>query len=105
MLALVINPLIIMFLLWLLARDEADLSYVNILLVTVALTIIALLIGFQYRFWGLFAYIALLPFALTRFCYVSFAKASIVTVLFLGWQLLFYMAFRSILHSASLPAH
>lgn len=101
MLGLVINPLIIMFLLWLFARDEAELSYVNILLVTIALTMIALLIGFQYRFGGLLAYIALLPFALTRFCYVSLAKASIVTVLFLGWQLLFAITLSSIFHAAT----
>jgi hypothetical protein len=104
MLALVINPLIIMFLLWMFARHEAELSYINILLVTLGLTMLALLIGFQYRFMGLVVYIALLPMALTRFCYVSFLKASIVTVLFLGWQLLFSFAVTSILRSASLPA-
>ncbi|HEY6204782.1 MAG TPA: hypothetical protein VIW21_01310 [Chthoniobacterales bacterium] len=104
MVAIVINPLIIMFLLWLFARHEAERSYITVLLVTIGLTMLALLIGFQYRLLGFVVYLALLPFALTRFCYVSFPKASIVTVLFLGWQLLFSFAVASILRSASLPA-
>ena len=48
MLALFINPLIVMFLLWLFARHDAELSYIKILLIMSVLTIVVLLIGVQH---------------------------------------------------------
>jgi hypothetical protein len=96
MLALFINPLIVMFLLWLFARHEAELSYVTIFLVITALTIVVFLIGLQHPLIAFICYVVLLPIVITRFFYVNLAKASIITVLFLVWQLLFYLGFRYI---------
>lgn len=105
MLALLINPLIVMFLLWLFARHEAELSYVRIFLVISVLTIVVFLIGIQHPLVALVCYIVLLPIAITRFLYVTLPKAIIVTVLFLVWQLLFNLAFSYITRPASLPTH
>ena len=96
MLALFINPLIVMFLLWLVARHDAELSYIKILLIMSVLTIVVVLIGAQHPLVALICYIVLLPIAITRFLYVSLPKAIIVTVLFLVWQVLFNVAFSYI---------
>ncbi len=105
MLALLINPLIVMFLLWLFARHDAELSYIRILLIISALTIVVLLIGVQHPLVALICYIVLLPIAITRFLYVSLPKAIIVTVLFLVWQILFNVTFSYITRPAGPPAH
>ena len=105
MLALLINPLIVMFLLWLFARHEAELSYIRILLIMCVLTIVVLLIGVQHPLVALICYIVLLPVAITRFLYVSLPKAIIVTVLFLAWQVLFNVAFSYVTRPAGPPTH
>jgi hypothetical protein len=105
MLALFINPLIVMFLLWLFARNEAELSYIRILLIMCVLTIVVFLIGVQHPLVALICYIVLLPIAITRFLYVSLPKAIIVTVLFLVWQVLFHVAFGYITRPAGPPTH
>ena len=102
MLALLINPLIVMFLLWLFARHEAELSYPIIFLVIGALTILVFLIGLQHPLIAFICYVVLLPIVITRFFYVSLPKASIITVLFLAWQLLFHLAVSYITRPPSL---
>jgi hypothetical protein len=102
MLALLINPLIVMFLLWLFARHEAELSYPTIFLVISGLTILVFLIGLYHPLIAFICYVFLLPIVITRFFYVSLPKASIITVLFLAWQLLFHLAFGYITRPPSL---
>ena len=91
-----LDALIVMFLLWLFARHEAELSYARIFLVISALSILVFLIGLQHPLIAFIGYVVVLPIVITRFFYVSLPKASIITVLFLVWQLLFQIAFSYI---------
>jgi hypothetical protein len=91
-----------MFLLWLFARHEAELSYLTIFLVITALSILVFLIGLQHPLIAFICYVVVLPIVITRFFYVSLPKASIITVLFLLWQLLFHLALSDIIRPPSL---
>ena len=105
MLALLINPLIVMFLLWLFARHEAELSYAKLLCIVAGITLFVLLVASQKPILGLIAYVVLIPIALVRFCFVSLSKASVITVLFLAWQIAYNLAWSYLLHPVSASPH
>ena len=67
MLGLLISPLIVMFLLWLLARNEAELSYYIIFFVVAGVSILAFLATFASPWLGIAVYLIGLPFAIARF--------------------------------------
>jgi hypothetical protein len=64
MLGLLISPLIVMFLLWLLARHEAELSYYIIFFVVVGVSVLAFLATFASRWLGIAVYLIGLPLLL-----------------------------------------
>ena len=96
MLGLLISPLIVMFLLWLLARNEAELSYYIIFFVVAGVSILAFLATFASPWLGIAVYLIGLPFAIARFCYVSLPKAAVVTILFIVIQAAFNLAMRHV---------
>lgn len=86
MLSLLLSPFVVMFLLWLLARHEAELSYFIIFFVVAGVSVAAFLGGLASPWLGLGIYVIGLPLAIARWCYVSIPKAFVVTVLLLGFQ-------------------
>ena len=96
MLGLLISPLIVMFLLWLLARNEAELLYYIIFFVVAGVSIQAFLATFASPWLGIAVYLIGLPFAIARFCYVSLPKAAVVTILFIVIQAAFNLAMRHV---------
>ena len=83
MLSLLISPFIVMLLLWLLARHEAELSYQIIFFVVAGVSVAAVLGGLASPWLALGIYIIGLPLAIARWCYVSLPKAALVTILFI----------------------
>jgi hypothetical protein len=86
MLSLVISPFLVMLLLWLLARYEAELSYYIIFFVVTGVSVAAFLAGLASPWLAVGVYLIGLPLAIARWCYVSLPKAALVTVLFIAIQ-------------------
>lgn len=86
MLGLLISPFIVMFLLWLFARHEAELSYYIIFFVVAGVSVVASLFGFVSEWLAFAVYAVGLPLAISRWCYVSLPKAVLVTVIFIVIQ-------------------
>ncbi len=87
MITLLLSPIIVMALLWLLARHEAELSYYIIFFVVAGVSLAAFLAGLASPWLGLGVYVIGLPFAIARWCYVSLPKAALVTFLFIVIQI------------------
>jgi hypothetical protein len=96
MIALVLNPLVLIALMWLLARHEADMSYLKVFGIVFAISIIALLLALVHPLVGMLGYLILIPLALHRFCYVRLTRALAITGLFIVWQIVFRVVFDSI---------
>jgi hypothetical protein len=90
-----------MFLLWLFARHEAELSYYIIFFVVGGVTILAFIGGLFSPWIGIAIYLLGLPYAIGRFCYVSLAKSILVTFLFILTQIGISFTFDSLLSSPS----
>ena len=97
MLNLLLSPFIVMFLLWLLARHEAELSYYIIFFVVAGVSVAAFVGGSASPWLGLGIYLIGLPFAIARWCYVSLPKAALVTVLFIVFQIGFQIVLKLLL--------
>ncbi len=100
MISLLLTPVIVMFLLWLLARHEAELSYYIIFFVVAGVSLAAFLAGLASPWLGLGVYLLGLPFAIAKWCYVSLPKAALVTFLFIVIQ----VAIDVVLELAFTPA-
>jgi hypothetical protein len=95
MISLLLSPFLVMFLLWLFARHEAELNYFIIFYVVGGVSVLAFVLGLVSPWLGLAVLLLGLPFAIARWCYVSLPKAALVTFLYLatqiglqvGWQL------------------
>jgi hypothetical protein len=72
MLSLLLSPLIIMALLWLIARHEAEISYRIIFFVVAGITLLAFALGFVSMWLSLAVYLFGLP------------KAILITILFIA---------------------
>ena len=105
MLSLLINPLVLMLLLWLFARHEAELSYVKLLCIFAGITLLVLVVASQNPIIGLTVYVVLIPIALVRYCFVSLSKAIVITVIFLAWQVAYNLAWRYLLHPVNATPH
>jgi hypothetical protein len=97
MLGLLLSPFIVMFLLWLFVRHEAELSYYIIFFVVAGVSLAAFLGGMASPWLGLAIYIIGLPFAIARWCYVSLPKAALVTLIFIVIQVLIEIAWELLL--------
>ena len=97
MISLLLSPFVVMFLLWLVARHEAELSYYIIFFVVAGVSVAAFIGGLASPWLGLGIYIIGLPIAIARWCYVSLPKAALVTVLFIAFQIGFEAAWDLIL--------
>ena len=106
MLGLLLSPFIVMFLLWLLARHEAELSYYIIFFVVAGVSLAAFLASILISpILGLVVFLIGLPFLIARYCYVSLPKAALVTILFIvlrvGLELLLNVAFTAAMRPAA----
>lgn len=97
MISLLLSPIIVMVLLWLLARHEAELSYYIIFFVVAGVSIAAFLAGLALPWLALGVYIGGLPLAIAKWCYVSLPKAVLVTFLFILVQVGFEILWEGLL--------
>ena len=98
MISLVLSPFIVMFMLWLVARHEADLSYTTIFYVVTGVSLLAFGASLASPWLALGIYLFGLPIAIARWCYVSLPKALLVTVLFIAAQVGFSTLWKVLLH-------
>lgn len=96
MISLLLDPLILLLFMWLLARHEADFSYLKLLLITLCIALIANGLGMLNPWLGLISYIILIPLALHRFCYITLKSAVLITALFIVWQVAWHLITDSI---------
>ena len=97
MLGLLLSPFVVMLLLWLFARHEAELSYYIIFFVVTGVSVAAFLGGLASPWLGLGIFVLGLPFAIARWCYVSLPKAALVTVLFIVFQIVLEVVWELLL--------
>jgi hypothetical protein len=79
MIQIIISALILCAALYLIARNEAEISLPVVLMITVGVSVVSILLSL---FIGPFAFLvalAVLAFAVQRFCYVGWPKAFAVT--------------------------
>lgn len=91
MISLVLDPLVLLLLMWLFARHDADFSYLKVLLITFCVAIIASFLASFHPIIGSASYVVLIPFALHRFCYISLKQAFIITGIFMAWQIIWHL--------------
>jgi hypothetical protein len=89
MIGLVVHAVVLIVIMWLVARHSAELNFFTALLVTVGVGICSALLGAMHPFLGLVGFIAILPLGLVRFCSLTLKHASIVTGLFTVWLILY----------------
>lgn len=105
MLGLLLSPFIVMFLLWLLARHEAELSYYIIFFVVAGVSLAAFLASLFVSPWlGLAVFVIGLPLLIARYCYVSLPKAALITVLFIVLRVGLELALGAAFAAAMRPA-
>ena len=85
MVALVLHPAVLILIMWIVARHNAELSFLTALLVVIGVGVCSALLGALHPLAGLFGYVIILPLALVRFCYLNLKQALIVTGIFAAW--------------------
>lgn len=84
MLEIIISAVILCAVIYLIARHEAEISLPIILIITVGVSMAGAVLSLLLGPWiGLLLTLALLSWALYRFCYLPWPKAVIVTVVYL----------------------
>ncbi len=73
--------------LWLIARHDADLSFVKILLISFGFSVVANILVLTLGLWGFPIAIAVLIWSLVHWCYISVLQAVIVTGIWLAVQI------------------
>ena len=94
-------PILLMFLMWLFARHEAELSYVKIFFATAPISLLAIITCHSHPVFAFIAYLVLLPFVLTKFLYVSFLKSCLITISAIAISLLVDISFRHLTHPSN----
>lgn len=86
MLALFIHPFVLCIILHFIARDTSEYySFFRVLLIVFSVSLVSAILYLKISPIALLAFPALLIFALMRFCYVSFVRSLLATVLFSGY--------------------
>jgi hypothetical protein len=85
MIRLVVDPAVLLVIMWIVARHNAELHFLTAFLVVVGVGVCSALLGALHPLVGLLGYIVILPLALVRLCCLSLKQAFIVTGLFAAW--------------------
>lgn len=92
MLGLLLNPLILMLLMYWLARHEADLAFYKAFLICFLVSLVVFAAGLAIGSFSLLIYALLLPWALVQFCYLRWKTAFLVFGIFFVYQILLSLA-------------
>ena len=96
MLQIILSALILCISMYLIARHEAEISLPVILMITVGVTVVGAILGMMIGPLALLVCLALLAWALHRFCYLSWPKASIVTAIYLVSNIVLSIGMQSL---------
>ena len=91
MIGLVVHPVVLIVIMWLVARHSAELNFFTALLVTIGVSVCSALLGALHPIIGLVGFIVILPFALVKFCYLTLKQAFIVTGIFTTWLIVYQL--------------
>ena len=97
MIGLVLHPGVLIVIMWLVARHNAELNFLTAFLVIFGVSVCSALLGTLHPIAGLVGFIVLLPLALIRFCYLGLKQAFVVTGLFAGWLLAYELLWEMLL--------
>lgn len=86
MFGIFLSALILMGTLWLVARHDAEINFLRMLLISLGITVVSLL-AIPLGFFSLPIIIAALAWALVQFCYVSWTQAWVVTGVYIAAQI------------------
>lgn len=82
--------------LWAVARNDADFSFLKVLLISFGFSVAVKLLILAIGLWGIPIAIAALIWALIQWCYVSVLQAVIVTGIWLVVQIAIYALLASV---------
>lgn len=100
-----IKAFVLCALLYLVARHEADFQFAKVAIVTAGITLgsffIEVLLVDRIGLWTVFPIIAFILFMIVKFCWVSFWKGLVVTVLFMTFNIALAAAVQTFLGGVS----
>lgn len=100
MIGLVLNPVVLLILLWLVARHEAELEFSVIFLVSLGIGLGSMAISHVLApYLGMFTLIPIAMLAiylLMRFCHTSLQRSAIVVGLFIAYQIGFALLLQGV---------
>ena len=95
------KALVLCLILFLVARHEADYSFLKVAMITAAIGLGTMLIDVLCRphigWFALLPVIAFVMFILMKFCWISLTKAAIVTVIFMAFCVVFSMGVTAVI--------
>lgn len=92
MIGLALNTAALLFIMWLVAKNNAEFSFLTAICVIVGINIFGALLSLIHPLAGLLAYFIILPLALVRFCYLSIKQGFIVAGIYFIWLIAFEIA-------------
>jgi hypothetical protein len=92
MLSLILNPLILMFLMYWLARHEADLAFYKAFLICFLVSLVVFAASLVIGPFSILIYALLLPWALVQYCYLRWKTAFLVFGIFFVYQIVLSLA-------------
>jgi hypothetical protein len=97
MIGLVLQPIVLIVIMWIVARHDAELNFLTALLVVIGTGFCSAMLAALHPIAGLAGYVIILPLALVRFCYLSLKQAAIVTGIFAVWLVGWHVLWEVIL--------
>ena len=94
MIGLALNTVALLGIMWIVAKNNAEFSFLTTVLVIVGINICGALLSLIHPLAGLVAYFIILPLALVRYCYLSIIQGLIVAVIYFVWLIAFHVAWE-----------
>ena len=94
MIGLALNTVALLGIMWMVAKNNAEFSFLTTVLVIVGINICGALLGFIHPLAALLAYFIILPLALVRYCYLSIKQGFIVAIMYFVWLIAFHVAWE-----------
>lgn len=96
MIQIIISTLVLCAAMYLVARNEAEISLPIVLMICVGVNVVGGLLGFMIGPFALIASVVLLAWALNKFCYIRWSKAFMVTGVYLLTNILLAFGLRAL---------
>lgn len=96
MIGLALNTAALLFIMWMVAKNNAEFSFLTTVLVIVGINICGALLSLIHPLAGLLAYFIILPLALVRFCCLSIKQGLVVAGIYFIWLIAFHMAWEHV---------